>query len=52
MNRHLSRFAPTSNNWFERSPGIIFVEPRRESMIGIKQLRSSTTHPRVAQAHS
>jgi hypothetical protein len=40
-----------SNNRFERSRGRIFVGPRRESMIGINRLRSSATHPRVAQPH-
>jgi hypothetical protein len=30
---------------------IISVEPRRGSMIGIKQLRLSATQPRVAQPH-
>jgi hypothetical protein len=41
----------SSNNRFERSRGIISVEPRRESMIGIKQLRLVWTQPRVAQPH-
>jgi hypothetical protein len=30
---------------------IIFDEPTRESMIGIKQLRFESAQPRVAQPH-
>jgi hypothetical protein len=41
----------TSNNRFERSRGRSFGGPRRESMIGIKQLRLTATQPRVAQPH-
>jgi len=42
---------PSANNRFERSRGRIFVEPRRESMIGIKCLRLTPVKPRVAQPH-
>jgi hypothetical protein len=41
----------SSNNRFERSRGQVFVEPRRESMVEIKCLRSTLTKPRVAQPH-
>jgi len=41
----------TSNNRFERSQGIIFGEPGRESMIGINQFRFVSAQPRVAQPH-
>jgi hypothetical protein len=40
-----------SNNRFERSRGVVFCEPRGESMIGIKQLRWMSVQPRVAQPH-
>jgi hypothetical protein len=36
---------------FERSWVDVFGEPRRESMIGINQLRLMLAHPRVAQPH-
>jgi hypothetical protein len=39
------------NNRFERSRGIIFGKRRKESMIGINQLRSAAAQPRVAQPH-
>jgi hypothetical protein len=35
----------------ERSRGGVFGEPRRESMIGINQLRWSSAPPRIAQPH-
>jgi len=41
----------SSSHRFERSRGISFGEPRSKSMIEIKQLRFSATHPRVAQPH-
>jgi hypothetical protein len=47
----LSAVVVTPNNRFERARGRIFVEPRRESMIGINQFRLSTAQPRVAQPH-
>jgi hypothetical protein len=40
-----------SNNGFERSRDIIFVEPGGESMIGINLLRFSLAQSRVAQPH-
>ena len=40
-----------SNQRFERSRGRVFDEPRRGSMIGIKQLRLVPAHPRVAQPY-
>jgi hypothetical protein len=39
----------TPNNRFERSRDRIFGEPRRESMIGIKQFRVMSAHSHVAQ---
>jgi hypothetical protein len=46
-----SMSALPSNNRFERSRGRIFVGPRRESMMGINQLRLMSAPPRVAQPH-
>jgi len=40
-----------SNNRFERTRGIVFGEPRKGSMIGIKQFRLRSAQPRVAQPH-
>jgi hypothetical protein len=40
-----------SNNRFERSRGIICVEPRRESMIGIRYVCLTSAPSRVAQPH-
>jgi hypothetical protein len=48
---YVARSVRLSNNRFERSRGRIFVGPRRESMIGINQLRWPPTQPRVAQPH-
>jgi hypothetical protein len=45
---NLAASAP-SNNRFEQSRGGVFGGPRRESMIGINQLRFSLAQPRVAQ---
>jgi hypothetical protein len=41
----------SANNRFERSRGIISVEPRRESMLEINQLRLLLAQTRVAQPH-
>jgi dihydrofolate reductase len=49
--RRQSLNCATPNNRFERSRGRLFDEPRRESMIGINQLRLSATQSRVAQTH-
>jgi len=38
-------WALTPNQRFERTARIVFVKPRRESMIEIKQLRLIATHP-------
>jgi hypothetical protein len=38
-------------NKVERSRGRVFGEPRRGSMIGIKQFRLTLAKPRVAQPH-
>jgi len=40
-----------SNNRLERSRGRALVGPRRESMIGINQLRWSSAQSCVAQPH-
>jgi len=48
---YVARSARLSNNRFERSRGSVFGEPRRESMIGINQLRSVSAQARVAQPH-
>jgi hypothetical protein len=43
--------ASEPNNRFERSRGRIFGEPRKKSMIEIKQHRSLSAQQRVAQPH-
>jgi hypothetical protein len=43
--------AQSSNLRLERSRGSVFVGPGWGSMIGIKQLRCSSAHSRVAQPH-
>ena len=43
--------AASSHNPFGRSRGRVFVEPRRESMIGTKGVRLTPVQPRVARPH-
>jgi hypothetical protein len=51
MGRAPVKVGGESNYRFERSRGRVFGESRRESMIGINQLRFASAQPRVAQPH-
>jgi hypothetical protein len=42
----------TPRNRLERIAGGVLDEPRRESMIGINQIRRASAQPRVAQPSS